>query len=295
MNIFSRGFTIIKASILSSFLLLSLLVFPVSKVEAAGAIIPKSFFLEHPYSITAVSANGEWVDLDDDGSLWMNSYRVDVNLYQNLFGVYAEFPFAGVTSFGPSDDDDYDFGNIGIGGKFALLNLDSAVLTTGFEVILPTASDDIGALAASFYFREFASFVDEAYTLKPYLVFGASSGIFAIQANLDFDILLNADDSVLLGFVEGDETELIIKYGGTASLTPELNLPFSTSLLVEVLAASSTTFDDNVTGVYLTPGLRLGGQTVSVGAGVEIPFGSDEISDFANVGVVIDLMFRFGS
>lgn len=285
----SRGFTIIKASILTSFLLLSLLVFPVSKAEAAGAIIPKSFFLEHPYSITAVSANGEWVDLDDDGSLWMNSYRVDVNLYQNLFGVYGEFPFAGVTSFGPSDDDDYDFGNIGVGGKFVLLNLDSSVLTTGFEVILPTASDDVGALAAQRYFREFASFVDEAYTLKPYLVFGASSGIFAVQANLDFDILLNADD------LEGDDTELIIKYGGTASLTPELNLPFSTSLLVELLAASSTTFDDNVTGVYLTPGLRLGGQTVSVGAGVEIPFGSDEISDFANVGVVIDLIFRFGS
>jgi hypothetical protein len=62
-----------------------------------------------------------------------------------------------------------------------------------------------------------------------------------------------------------------------------------------LLLASSTTFDDNITGAYLTPGLRFGGQIVSVGAGVEIPFGSNEVTDFANVGFVLDLVIRFGS
>ena len=101
--------------------------------------------------------------------------------------------------------------------------------------------------------------------------------------------MLNADD------VEGDSTEFLLKYGGTVSYTPELNTPFAVSLLAEILAVSSTSFDDNITGGYFTPGLRVGGQTVSMGAGVEIPFGSDEISDFSNVGIVLDLIFRFGS
>ena len=283
------GPRMIRATIFSVILLLGMIVLPATKADAAGANIPKSFFLEHPYSTTGVGATGEWINLDDDGSLWMHNFRVDINIYQNLFGVYAEFPGSYVSDFGPSNEDDYDFGNIAVGGKFALVNMDSSVLTTGFEVIFPTAADNEGAAAALAYFRDFSSYLDDGVTIKPYLVFGASSGIFAIQANLDFDIILDAD------IVENDNTELILKYGGTASMTPELNLPFSTSFLVEILAASSLTFDDDITGVYLTPGVRVGGQTLSLGAGVEIPFGSDEISDFADIGVVVDLVFRFGS
>ena len=52
---------------------------------------------------------------------------------------------------------------------------------------------------------------------------------------------------------------------------------------------------DNVHGVYITPGFRLGGQALSLGAGLEIPLGSDEVEEFANIGVVVDLLFRFGS
>lgn len=219
----------------------------------------------------------------------MNMFRADVNIYQNLFGLYAKFPFAGVTSFGPTDEDDYDFGNIGIGGKVTLLNTDSAVLTGGFEVILPSTSDDFGAAAARAYFRDFSYFVNDAVTLKPYAVLGYSRGIFGFQANFDADILTNADD------IENDSSELILKYGATASVTPNFSLPFSTSFLIELLAASSTSFDDNITGVYLTPGVRFGGQIISIGAGVEIPFGSDEITDFANVGFLLDLVIRFGS
>jgi len=275
--------------LLSVFVLLGIALIPVSKAEAAGAQIPQSFFLEHPYSETSVSATGEWIDLDSSGNLWMNQYRVDLNLYQNLFGVYAKLPFSGVTSFGFANEDDYDIGNLGLGAKFVLVNMDNSVLTVGFETIIPTAGNDAGAVGALNYFRDFPYFLDDTVTLKPYVVFGASSGIFAIQANMNFDILVNADQ------VEGDNTELLLNYGGTASMTPELNLPFKTSFLVEAQAVSSTSFDNNITGVYITPGIRVGGQVLSLGAGLEIPFGSNEVSDFSQLGVVVDMQFRFGS
>ncbi|MBI2487340.1 MAG: hypothetical protein HYW01_10360 [Deltaproteobacteria bacterium] len=284
-----RGFVYLKTSVVVSLVILAALFIPIKGVKAAGPSLPYSFFLEHPYSITGVRGNFEIIDLDGSGGLFMNQIRADINVYQNLFGIYAKFPFAGVTNFGPDEEDDYDFGNIGIGGKVALLNTDSAVLTGGFEVILPTTSNDFGSAAARAYFRDFSYFVDDALTLKPYAVFGYSQGIFGFQANFDADIITNADE------IEDDSTELILKYGATASVTPNLSLPFSTSFLLELLMASSTSFDDNITGAYLTPGVRFGGQILSLGAGVQIPFGSDEVTDFANVGFLLDLVIRFGS
>jgi hypothetical protein len=38
--------------------------------------------------------------LDDNGWLIMNALRGDINIHDNLFGLYAKFPFAGVTDFG---------------------------------------------------------------------------------------------------------------------------------------------------------------------------------------------------
>lgn len=280
--------------------LFSLVILPVffnstKEANAAGAQIPYSFFLEHPYTITGLRANIEFIDTDDDGWLIMNSYRGDINIYQNLLGVYAKFPFAGITAFGPNNESDYDFGNLSLGTKFVVLNLDNAVLSTGFEVFFPTASNGLGSLAGQEYFRDVAAFADDAWTFKPYAALGVSQGIFAFQANLDFDILTNAEKLNTVFDTGGDSTELIIKYGASGSLTPELPLPFSTSFILELLLASSATFDENITGAYLTPGVRFGGQIVSVGAGVEIPFGSNEVTDFANVGFVLDLVIRFGS
>jgi hypothetical protein len=283
------GFAYLKTSVVVSLAILAALFIPIKGVKAAGPSLPYSFFLEHPYSITGVRGNFEIIDLDGSGGLFMNQIRADINVYQNLFGIYAKFPFAGVTNFGPDEEDDYDFGNIGIGGKVALLNTDSAVLTGGFEVILPTTSNGLGSAAARAYFRDFSYFVDDALTLKPYAVFGYSQGIFGFQGNFDADIITNADE------IEDDSSELILKYGATVSVTPNLSLPFSTSFLLELLMASSTSFDDNITGAYLTPGVRFGGQIISLGAGVQIPFGSDEVTDFANVGFLLDLVIRFGS
>lgn len=284
-----RSFDYLKTSLLVLLVVITGLFVPTKVVKAAGPTLPYSFNLEHPYSITGVKGNFEVIDLDGSGALFMNQVRADINVYQNLFGVYAKFPFAGVTNFGPGDENDYDFGNIGIGGKVSLLNTDSAVLTGGFEVILPTTSNDFGSAAARAYFRDFSYFVDDALTLKPYAVFGYSRGIFGFQANFDADILTNADE------VENDSTELVLKYGATASVTPNFSLPFSTSFLLELLLASSVSFDDDVTGAYLTPGVRFGGQLLSLGAGVQIPFGSDEVTDFANIGFLLDLVLRFGS
>lgn len=290
MKIFDRTLGRLKVLLLSVFLVAGLVLVPSTKSEAfVGADIPHSFFLEHPYAMNSASVRGEWIDLEGSGSLWMNQFRVDLDIYQNALGVYAKLPFAGVTSFGPTREDEYDIGNLAVGAKFVMVNMPGTVFTLGFETIVPTMSDDLGSLGARAYFRDFAYFVDDAVTLKPYAIVGASSGIFAIQGNLEFDILLNADE------VEGDSSELIIRYGGTASATPQLNLPFTTSFLVEVLAASSTTFSNNIHGVYITPGIRIGGDVLSIGAGVEIPFGSSEIEDFANVGIVLDLVFRFGA
>ena len=272
------------------FIIFGLLAIPVTNAFSQ-AILPQSFFLEDPYTDTDVQARGEWINIKSgagDGSLWMNQYRADINIYENLLGVYVKVPFAGVSG-NDNLSSDYDIGNVGVGGKAALIATDQYIFTAGFEGIIPTTSDGDGALAARAYFRDFVYFVDEAWTLKPYVIFAAGNGQVGFQANLDGDIMLNADD------VEGDSTEFLLKYGGTLSYTPELNTPFATSLLVEVLALSSTTFDSNITGGYVTPGIRVGGQTVSMGAGVEIPFGSDEVSDFANIGVVVDLIFRFGS
>jgi hypothetical protein len=276
-------------------LMLPIFVNSTKVANAAGAQVPYSFFLEHPYSITGLRGDIEFIDTDDDGWLIMNSYRADINIYQNLLGVYAKFPFAGITDFGPDNQKDYDFGNLSLGTKFVLLNLDNAVLSTGFEVFFPTANNGLGAFSAQEYFKDVAAFADNAWTFKPYAAFGVSQGIFAFQANLDFDILTNAEKLNTVFDTGGDSTELLIKYGAAGSITPELPLPFSTSFILELLLDSSATFDNNISGAYLTPGVRFGGQMVSGGAGVEIPFGSNEVTDFANVGFVLDLVIRFGS
>ncbi len=286
----------VRSLLMLGAVLISLSLTATKSANAAGAQIPNSFFLEHPYSITGIQADLEFINLDDDGWLIMNSLRGDINVYENLFGLYAKFPFSGVTNFGVNDESDYDFGNLSLGGKGVILNLDNAVLTGGLEVFLPTTSDGFGALAAQEYFRDVAAFADDALTIDPYMVFAISGGeIFAFQANLDFNIITNATRLDRVFDTGGDDTELIIKYGGTASVTPDLSVPFSTSFLVELLLASSTSFDRNITGAYLTPGVRVGGQIFSAGVGVEIPFGSDEVTDFANVGFLLDFMVRFGS
>ena len=275
-------------TLLPIFLIIGLLVIPAGKAYSQGVIIPQSFFLESPYNVTDVQVNGEWIDLEDgNGNLWMTRFRADVNLYENLLGVYVKVPFAG--NSGGNLDGDFDIGNVAVGGKGAIVSTDQTVLTAGFEVIAPTTSNNNGALLARNYFRDFVYFVDEAWTVAPYAVFGAGNGKFGFQANIEGDIMLNADD------IEGDSTEYLVKYGGTVSLTPEFNLPFATSFLVEVLAVSSLSFDDNITGAWVNPGIRIGGQTISMGIAGEIPFGSDEVKDFSKFGLMADIIFRWGS
>jgi hypothetical protein len=278
------------ASLIASLIILAFSLFSTTPARAAGFTIPQGFFFEHPYSITGASANLELVDLDSppSGLLVMNQFRVDINLFQNLLGVYAKFPFAGVNDFGPQDEDDYDFGNIGLGGKFALVNMEGLILTGGLELILPTSSNGLGSQAARGYFRDFPYFLDDTTTLNPYLVLGIGRDIWALQANLGADIMLNADE------IEGDDSELRFKYGLTGSYSPMLNAPFKLSFLLELLFASTTSFNDNRTEVFITPGIRLGGQIMSVGAGIQVPVGQD-VNDFANANYFLDLVIRFGS
>lgn len=267
---------------------------PLNAAKAVSGTVPYSFFLEHPYSSTGLSGNLEIASVDGGGALIMNRFRADLSLGQNIFGIYAKFPFSGVTS-GVFGKGDYDFGNIGLGTKYALFSSNNAALTFGFEAILPTTGNNLGALGARSYFRDFAYFTDDAYTFVPYGVFAIGGDVLAFQANLDFDIMTNTGKADVSPFdTGGGGTELIIKYGAAASVTPRFNLPFSTSFLLELLLASSTTFDKNVTGVYVTPGVRFGGIKYSFGAGAQVPFGSDEISDFANIDFLIDIKVRFG-
>lgn len=284
-----------SAAFISIFLtIISLVTVPSNIASAAGGSVPYSFFLEHPYSSTGVRGNLEFVSVDGGGTLVMNQLRADLNLHDNIFGLYAKFPFSGVTD-GVFGSGDYDFGNIGVGTKYALLSSANSALTLGFEVLFPTTGNNLGALGARSYFRDFAYFTNDAYTFVPYGVFAIGGDVLAFQANLDFDIMTNAEDANESPFsTGGDNTELIIKYGAAASVTPQFNLPFSTSFLLELLLASSTSFDQNVTGAYVTPGVRFGGRMFSFGAGVQIPFGSDEISDFANVDFLMDFLIRFG-
>ncbi|MCL4244024.1 MAG: hypothetical protein KJ002_02680 [Candidatus Dadabacteria bacterium] len=273
---------------------LSVVLTPLKEVRAQSRNIPYSFFLEHPYSSTGLKGNLEIVSVDGGGALVMNQLRLDLDLGNNYLGLYGKFPFAGVTD-GVFGDGDYDFGNIGVGAKYALHSSGNSVFTVGFETIFPTTSDDLGALGARSYFRDFAYFTDDAYTFVPYAVFAISGSMFALQANLDFDIMTNAKKANGSPFdTGGDSTELILKYGAAASLTPDFGIPFSTSFLLELLLASSTSFENNVTGAYVTPGVRVGGRMFSFGAGVQIPFGSSEITNFANVDFLVDMMVRFG-
>ncbi|MER3446174.1 MAG: hypothetical protein C4291_04740 [Candidatus Dadabacteria bacterium] len=293
-----------RLRIRAALLVILMIFFIPPRTQAAGPQIPYSFFLENPYSITGIRANVELVDLDSppSGALIMNQYRVDINLFKNLIGVYAKFPFTGVVNFGPgtfdsgtgtrlflaNEKDDYNFGNIGIGAKLALLNLDYAILTGGFEVLIPTARDGFGAEAARAYFRDLPYFVKKATTLSPYLVLGTGAGIFGFQANFGAEIITNAER------IEGDNTELRFKYGVTGSVTPELPVPFSISFLLEALFVSTTSFNNNHTEAFITPGIRLGGKIVSVGMGVQIPVGQN-VNDFANADYFLDLIIRFGT
>ncbi len=165
----------------------------------------------------------------------------------------------------------------------------TGVLTGGIEGFLPTVNDNRAARGARTYFREFASYVDDAFTIRPYAVFGAGKDIFAFQANFGADIITSAEE------IEDDDTELILRYGGTASVTPHMPVPFGTTFLVELLLASATSFDESRTEAFITPGFRFGGQIFSIGAGVEIPVGEDS-DDFADdVGFLVDFLIRFGS
>jgi hypothetical protein len=280
--------------ILYIFIFISVPIIPLNRADAAGGGIPDSLFLEHPYSVTGVSGTLEIVSVEGGGALIMNQLRADLNLYDNIFGLYAKFPFSGVTN-GVFGNGEYDFGNIGLGTKYALLSSNNSAFTLGFEVLLPTTGNQLGALGARSYFRDFAYFTDDAYTFVPYGVFAIGGDVFALQANFDFDIMTNAKHANEAPFnTGGDNTELILKYGVTGSVTPHFNLPFSTSFLVELLMVSSTSFVNNVTGAYVTPGVRFGGRMYSFSAGVQIPFGSHEISDFANVDFIVNMMMKFG-
>jgi len=270
--------------------ILAFLFIATASASAGGPTVPHGFFFEDPLAITGVKANVEVINLDDsvDGVLIQNSYRVDIGLLNNTIGIYAKFPFAGVTSFGPADEDEYNFGNIGIGGKLVLLNLEHAILTTGFEVIIPTSSQGFGSTAAQLYFRDAPYFLKDATTLVPFAVIAIGGDAFALQGNFAAEIITDAEE------IEGDNTELRLKYGGTGSITPPLNLPFTTSLMVEVMVISTTSFADNVTEVFITPGLRIGGQIMSVGAGVQIPAG-EKVDNFADENFFFDLIINFGS
>jgi len=263
----------------------------IKQANSAGVELPFSFHLEHPYSITGFKINGEIFDLEDADALYLSEIRADVNINKNKASIYTRIPFVGITEFPTEDgeENEYDVGNIAIGVKSILLANNTAVFTGGIEAIIPTVDDELGAMAARVFFRDLSSFVDDAFTIKPYAVFGVGKDIFAFQANFGADIITNADE------IEDDNTELILKYGGTASVTPHLPVPFGTAFLVELLVASSTSFDENRTEAFLTPGLRFGGQIFSVGAGVEIPLGQDTDDFVDGVGFLLDLIIRFGS
>jgi len=274
------------------FFILALCIIPNSKINtanAAGVEIPYSFHNEHPYSITGIELNSEIIDLEEGGALYPNEVRADVNIYHNKASLYTKISMAGVTNVPPNDEDDFTLGNIAVGAKGTLYNGNMAVFSSGLEAIFPTSDNGLAAQAEQTYFRDFVYYVDDAYTFKPYAVLGVGKDIFALQANFGADIITNADQ------IEGDDTELLLEYGGTASVSPHLPVPFGTALLVEILAVSSTSFDENRTEAFLTPGLRFGGQIFSVGAGVDIPLGEDSNDYAKNVGFMLDMVIRFGS
>lgn len=287
----NTGKMIFKPILFSVLVVLMLVCSPIKQANSAGVDLPQSFFLEHPYSITGIKLNAGIIDLEQEGTLYLNEIRVDVNIHDNKASLYTRVPIAGITNAGPSSEDDIALGNISVGGKTTLFQGNTAVLTGGVEGFLPTftADNNLAAMGARTYFREFAQYVEDAFTIRPYAVFGVGKDIFALQANLGADIITSADE------IENDDTELILRYGGTASITPHMPVPFGTTFLVDVLLNSSTSFDEDRTEAFITPGFRFGGQIFSVGAGVEIPVGedSDDIAD--DVGFVLDLLIRFGS
>ena len=283
------GNMIFKPIIFSFLLVVLLISAPIKQASSAGVDIPQSFFLEHPYSITGLKLSTEIIDLELEDALYLNEIRVDVNIHDNKASLYTRIPIAGITDVDPTFDDDIALGNIAIGGKTTLFEGNTADLTGGIEAFLPTDDNDLAALGARTYFKDYASFVDDAFTIRPYAVFGIGKDIFAFQANFGADIITSADE------IEGDDTEIILRYGGTASITPHLPVPFATSFLVEVLLASATSFEESRTEAFITLGFRFGGQIFSIGAGIEIPVGeqSDEYAD--NVGFLVDILIRFGS
>lgn len=273
-------------------LILALCIIPnstINSANAAGVELPFSFQHEYPYSITGVKINSEIIDLDDEGSLYLNEVRGDVNIYKNKASLYTRIPMAGVTDALPDDEDDFSLGNIAAGAKGTLYDGDIAVFSAGLEGIFPTTDDGLAADAAKTYFRDYADYVEDVFTIKPYAILGLGKDVFAIQANFGADIITSADE------IEGDDTELLLEYGGTASISPHLPLPFGTAILVELLAVSSTSFDDDKTEAFVTPGLRFGGQIFSIGAGVDIPLGEDSDDYAENVGFMLDMVIRFGS
>lgn len=281
--------TVLKYLIFSLILFVLMICSHVKQAKSAGVDLPQSFFLEHPYSTTGIKINAGIIDLEEEDALYQNEVRADVNINNNKASLYTRIPFVGITDVDPTNEDDYALGNIAIGGKTTLFQGNTAVLTGGLEGFLPTAEDNLASMGARTYFRDFAAYADDAFTIRPYAVFGVGKDIFAFQANFGADIITSADE------IEDDSSEVILRYGGTASVTPHLPVPFATSFLVEVLMNSATTFDESRTEAFITPGFRFGGQIFDIGAGVEIPVGEDSDDYVENVGFVVDLKVRFGS
>jgi hypothetical protein len=258
----------------------------------------KAIELSYPYFFESPFFLGRFMGLIEaasakealgGGELIFYNIRADFPSSSGLWGLYVKISQAGtdnITVQGENISNGFEFANILAGGKFLMYKTHNSVLSGGMDMILPTAyKDNVERLqTVTLYRRDFPLYLQDAFTISPYVAAAAWKKAFSVEANLGVDLITNASN------LEGQDVELRIKYGVAAGVN--FKVPTSPLLFVEFDGYTMpTATSSKKTDTFITSGLRFG-KKFSPGIGVQFPL-SGSTSDIADASFVADVQLRF--
>jgi hypothetical protein len=224
-----------------------------------------------------------------DGEFIFYNVRADFPSSSGLWGLYVKISQAGIDNItieGDNQSNGFEFANVMVGGKFLLYKTHNSVFSGGMDMILPTAyKDNIQRLqTVTLYRRDFPLYLQDAFTISPYIAAATWKKGLSVQANLGVDLMTNA------GNLEGEDVEFRIKYSAAAGLN--FKFPTSPVLFVEFDGYTMpTATSTKKTDTFITSGVRFG-KKFSPGIGVQFPV-SGSTSDIADASFIADVQLRF--
>lgn len=266
--------------------------FTMTPSEKKAVELSYPYFFESPFLLGRLMGQIEAVSAKEilgGGELIFYNLRADFPSSSGLWGLYLKISQAGIDNItiqGDKLSNGFEFANILAGGKFLMYKTHDSVLSAGMDMTLPTAyKDNVQRLqTVTLYRRDFPLYLQNAFTISPYVTAAAWKKAFSVEANLGVDLITNASN------LEGEDVEFRIKYGAAAGWN--FKIPTSPVLFVEFDGYTMPTATSaKKTDTFVTSGLRFGKQ-FSPGIGVQFPL-SGSSSDIADVSFVADVQLRF--